>query len=548
MAASTRRHLKSLLKTLAANYPADKNYVFPERWRKHKYGSFVCANAWEMFAAHTIRSKVLLKLSALRKHGKALALLDGLPAFMVGASACDSEALITPMSERSFERIIQKQSPGPFLRKRPVAARRGVVRHFPMRGHEGFNQVEDIRKSIGRNDTLVERRAIAEDLRKLLGAKPTVGTFVNREEAISYNIWCFGQWLLQLLLNSEIAAGSILTWTSAIAAHFFPIFGERSISQWNSEDWTQATGTAMAEHQSDATKRSFRRFYSFARSRQLTPMLPERIKWNSKLLRKVSPKQPVPVVSFSEFDLALRASSSESVPPHLRSIVRVMLILGFYCGLRSSEAVRLRMRDLQIVPEPALLIRDSKTAHGSRNLYLRRLMPARHLQELLGFARHRAQDLGPNSPNAVLLGRKGRTEHYDSSYLSSMAGIALRRVVPEPMCYHQLRHSFASWMLLRLMVVSGLIRLDKKRFDFAKSDVFKKQLCSDLKVLLYGFAPTKTGQQYVSHILVVLCRLLGHSHPLTSLNTYVHTTDIAMHLFMRQMSSVQAKGGNPSSK
>ena len=535
LAAPSRRHLQSLIRTLKVKYRDDAVYVFPEKWRKKQHVIFMLANAWKTFVEHNSGSTALLKFSFLRSHGKALALLDGLPPFMVGASACEPEAIINPMTERSFIRIFQKKSLS-LLRKRPVSARRRGVRHLPASGHLGFDHVEGIRKMIGRNDSFAERRAIAQELRSILGSKPALQMFPTPEEATSYNVWCFGQWLLQLLLRSDIASGSVLTWTSAIAAHFFPVFQNRSIFQWNSEDWTRATCIAMEEHQSDATKRSFRRFYSFALSRRLTPKPLERIKWNSKLLRKVAPKQPVPIISFSEFDQALRASSSENVPRHLRSLLRVMLILGFYCGLRSSEAVRLEMRDLQLSPEPALLIRDSKTAHGRRNLYLRRLVPARHLRELLAFARHRAQDLGPNSSKAVLLGRKGRAEHYDSSYLSSMAGIALRRAIPEAICYHQLRHSFASWMLLRLMIASGLIELDKKRFLFAKSDVFEKQLCSDLKVLLYGFAPIKTGQQYVSHMLVVLCRLLGHSHPLTSLNTYVHTTDIILYLFIRQRS------------
>jgi hypothetical protein len=129
-----------------------------------------------------------------------------------------------------------------------------------------------------------------------------------------------------------------------------------------------------------------------------------------------------------------------------------------------------------------------------------------------------------------------------------MAGIALRRAIPEALCYHHLRHSFASWMLLRLMLASGMVELDTKRFGFAKAAVFGKQLCSELQVLLYGFTPAKTGQQYTSHLLVVLCRLLGHSHPLTSLNTYAHTTDLLIHLLLKRMSHQETGGGRAATR
>lgn len=548
LAISSRRHMKSLVRTLKTNYPVDKEFLFPAKWRKAEQWPFVLARAWKQFITHLVGPSSLVQLASLRTHGKALALLDGLPPFMIAILACEPEASINPMTEQSFRRICQRKSVSPLLRKRPVAARRRGARHFSVSFHLGFDQVEGIRKKIGRRDPPAARKAIAWELRNVLGSKPALGAFPTHEETISYNVWCFGQWLLQLLLRSNIASGSVLTWTSAIAAHFFPVFLDSPISQWSSQDWTRATCVAMEEHQSDGTKRSFRRFYSFALAQRLTQKSINSPSWYTGSLRKVAPKQPVPIVGFSEFDQALKASSSGSVPKHLRSLLRVMLILGFYCGLRSSEAVRLQLRDLQLSPEPVLLIRDSKTAHGRRNLYLRRLMPARHLREVMGFARHRLRDLGPNSPKALLLAGNGRTEHYDSSYLSSMAGIALRRAIPEALCYHHLRHSFASWMLLRLMLASGMVELDTKRFGFAKAAVFGKQLCSELQTLLYGFTLAKTGQQYTSHLLVVLCRLLGHSHPLTSLNTYAHTTDLLMHLLLKRMSRQETGGGRVATR
>jgi hypothetical protein len=129
-----------------------------------------------------------------------------------------------------------------------------------------------------------------------------------------------------------------------------------------------------------------------------------------------------------------------------------------------------------------------------------------------------------------------------------MAGIALRRAIPEALCYHHLRHSFASWMLLRLMLASGIVELNTKRFGFAKAAVFGKQLCSDLQMLLYGFTLAKTGQQYTSHMLVVLCRLLGHSHPLTSLSNYVHTMDLIMYLFLKRMNHKETGGGRVATR
>ncbi|RJQ42465.1 MAG: site-specific integrase, partial [Gaiellales bacterium] len=534
LARAAQRRLDALLAILGKHFPSDPNFVFPVEWRERKWRPRL-ARAWKEAVTHLLgeaeRSDVS-SLANLATTAKALALLDGLPPFLVAVSAGEPETLISPMTPASFARLGRRQEAQRRFVRRPQPPRRRGARHLPIRLDDGFDWLEQIRKTIKRKASFEARKAIARQLKATLGAQPRLGAYPMEGDSLAYNVWCFGQWLRHLLLRPNLAPGTVLTWSSAVSAHFFPTFQKKPLSLWASDDWIEAARATLEEHQTDASARAIRLFHQFAAEHTYTST--SRIQWSKGDPRRLAPKDPVPLIGFEDFEVALQACDSDAIPGHFQALLRVMLILGFYCGLRSAEAVRLQLRHLILAPEPLLEIRDTKTAHGSRNLYLQRLVPATYLTEVLEFASRRSQRLGRHRQHAVLLGTETRVAAYDSSYLASMAGIALRRAVPESLCFHHLRHSFASWMLLRLFAACGLIEVQAKRWPFAKAEVFQERYHEGLRTLLFGLVPPKEGQQFASHALVVLCRLLGHSHPLTTVTTYCHTVDLAMLLFQRQ--------------
>lgn len=223
----------------------------------------------------------------------------------------------------------------------------------------------------------------------------------------------------------------------------------------------------------------------------------------------------------------------EDFPRPLVPVLRIKIILGFLLGLRSMEATWLRISDLEMTPDPILRIEYTKTEYGIRTLHLGMLLPQQYLDELREFHSARLLEAGGNA-DAPLLATKEHPSRYDSSYLASLAGIPLRRAVQEPVCFHHLRHAFASWLLIRLLVASGAITLDRQRFSFAQESLFQNEALKALRPLLFGFGPQKQGQEWLSHALIVMCRLLGHSNPTTSLTSYVHSTEILLSILNRR--------------
>jgi hypothetical protein len=95
-----------------------------------------------------------------------------------------------------------------------------------------------------------------------------------------------------------------------------------------------------------------------------------------------------------------------------------------------------------------LRVRRGKTPYADRNLYLRYLLLSAHLDELLAFGDARRRAVA--DPDAEpLLATSAHPRGYDSSYLASLCSRLLQPAVGEAVCFHHLRHAFASWFLVR---------------------------------------------------------------------------------------------------
>jgi integrase len=106
----------------------------------------------------------------------------------------------------------------------------------------------------------------------------------------------------------------------------------------------------------------------------------------------------------------------------------------------------------------------------------------------------------------------------------------LRRAIKEPVTFHRLRHGFASWALLRwLACVEPELVLDSGLAS-VKCEFFTEAALHKFARLLFGFSEPKVGLREISHGLAVTARLLGHSHPLTTVSAYCHTIEVVAHL------------------
>lgn len=508
---------------------AEDRWVFSETWRSPMWTKEVFAPAWRMFLETAgLKPKhvsVHRLLANLTRYATLLAVLDGLPPFLI--SVATSKITASPMTLISFRRHFveqcdgQRRRPGAVLPPPPRARRR---QQRESRSVSLFDRIEKIRLRLRREHKIADRHLLAKEIRELIGPRPFSLPEPVAEPAtiFEFNARCYGAWVAALLEGRD-RPGTVATRCSALAAAFPSHFDDRPIPQWHAQNWESTMSTILEDHETSSIKAAFKRFIAFLQEENLVG--PVTINWRSPALSKVPSHKPVPLVGFRDFDQAFLACQEIIDEPPLQRLLQVMAILGFFAGLRSSEATHLELRHIILDPEPLLEVRVTKTREGLRNLYLARLIPEPYLSILVAFYNQRLQETG-GDPYAPLLATPDHPARYDSSTLSSYLGLALRQTIGESLCFHHLRHAFASWFLLRWIVAIDAVAPDPEEHSWARTAVFQPPAIAGLRSLLFGLQTPRQGQAEFSHGLVVLCRLLGHGSPATTLSAYCHTLDV----------------------
>jgi integrase len=253
------------------------------------------------------------------------------------------------------------------------------------------------------------------------------------------------------------------------------------------------------------------------------------------------------IVTPEEYSEARRILRHQLHRKYDRQIVQaaeVILILGFRCGTRRMEAYGLEFSDLTHPHSPLLLIRPTedrqlKTDNAKRQLQLWCLMAKDdgleedELKALYSWKHKRIED-GLLTEDTHLFAVPSRNESGETviAQLSVQKLIealheALRRATGDrTLHYHHLRHSFATWTFLRLMLsdlpkIPDLFpHLPETTAWLRKSKAFRNRL--------YGTSnPTR------KHAMAV-ASLLGHSGPGVSLEHYIHCMDWLVPQFIHQ--------------
>lgn len=250
---------------------------------------------------------------------------------------------------------------------------------------------------------------------------------------------------------------------------------------------------------------------------------------------------------------ALGTCGLELRTPQLVTAARLFLILGFRLGLRRNEALKLRLRDLHL-PELSteasariqkrhpnmrrlsseelagldlpvdLLIRPHaqrglKTQNAVRRLPLRVLLEPDELELLIDWCRQRQEEEGTNPASEYLFCiPQLRTQWIsESSLLPALHGCMRAVTGSEFIHYHHLRHSCATWLLLKLMgTLSGpspelLFRDLPRTLQWLKDDFRLRRALFSAKG-----GPTR-------RIVHIVSAILGHGSPKTTLLHYIHS-------------------------
>jgi integrase len=239
------------------------------------------------------------------------------------------------------------------------------------------------------------------------------------------------------------------------------------------------------------------------------------------------------VITLEEYQSARRSLSTDikkGDPEEFRDVAEAMLILGFRCGTRRLEALQLKFSDL---PEDAswLFLRPSsernlKTPNATRQLPLHCLLTPDERSVLSRWQQHRAKEGARGDEFLFAVPNRNYPVLPENIVMPIVHG-ALRDATGDPSIhFHHLRHSFATWTFLRLMLsdLPEVPRLYPHLSETTKWLEASREFRSDL----YGH-----DDQTRRHPRAI-ASLLGHCGPRISFEHYIHCLDWLLPAFLHR--------------
>lgn len=241
------------------------------------------------------------------------------------------------------------------------------------------------------------------------------------------------------------------------------------------------------------------------------------------------------LISLDEYQRVLHHLDTRSPQRISRDIIRIarlITMLGFRCGLRRMEALMLQIGDVKLARPEALLVRPTearrlKTKNSARTLPLDALLEPGEREELRAWIGAR-QRIGAAGPDQLLF---AEPRAFDGAIpqdtIFPLIHNALRETTGDAsLRFHHLRHSFATWTFLRLM----LSDLKSVAPLFPAQPLTEAWLFNnaDFRATLYRNTYMTRRHAYA------VAALLGHSGPDISLEHYVHAADTVLYLALQR--------------
>ncbi|MBU2758676.1 tyrosine-type recombinase/integrase [Acidithiobacillus sulfurivorans] len=211
----------------------------------------------------------------------------------------------------------------------------------------------------------------------------------------------------------------------------------------------------------------------------------------------------------------------------LPDLLTLVAILGYRCGLRRMEVLRLRMTDCHLEGQARLLIRPFserrlKTRNATRALPLDVLLENDELELLRKWIAYRGESgavLGEEY--LFVLPEIGHNPIAQETAMSRIHADMRAVTGDQRLHFHHLRHSFANQILWKLMLADiepQHLPLPYRR-EQNSARVFRQRLL--------GVDHATRKQLYA------IAALLGHSGPEISMNHYLHNLDLILALHLR---------------
>lgn len=367
-----------------------------------------------------------------------------------------------------------------------------------------------------------------------------VEALLTNDQGISPLLEVVTLWSL-VMMRSEWVTGSKLKPSSA--ARYISSIGpalmrnavEYDIQKFDSEDWLSLYEKVI-ESVRGARSRNFktRRLQTFHRFLVVQYNVPI---VELETIGGVEKRVDSNIISGIEYENTLaRISQESSLSVRHRKMLRLLVIIGFRCGLRRNEVLIREVVDLQGIAlkesalkcansRPELIVRNNrygilKTIKSPRRSPLSALLTAAELNELFEWQQLRVRELaGQKIKHQLLFCRQGADNYFLTDRESfSLIHQAIRAVTCDfSLHFHHLRHSGANQMFLRL--------LDDDYPGIAAVEWGQpNQPEKSLRAILLA----QTELQPTKKMLYAISQSLGHIDPKESIDTYFHFFDLAL--------------------
>jgi len=224
--------------------------------------------------------------------------------------------------------------------------------------------------------------------------------------------------------------------------------------------------------------------------------------------------------------------------PERKQIAQVLVSLGFSSGLRRMEALRLPTLDLVLGDPVELLIRPMKTRRLKSRNAVRRipiglLMTEKGLRDIIEWCDARWSDQS-NTPPQFLFGNKREQLDVVPQTIFEQINQIMRKVTGDPTThFHHLRHSFATWTWLRLMLAD--MKDPPDLFPHLAMTTAWLQDGPKFREKIYHHGMATRKHAYL------LAQLLGHGSPATSMEHYIHFADWLLYLYLERSPLMRPK-------
>lgn len=363
--------------------------------------------------------------------------------------------------------------------------------------------------------------------------------------------WGMSQLSLMDETRFVISPLKVLSKLDAIARHVLGVFGEKNLLQIDpltrSDLYLEVIERAISARNNHTIRSHLRSFNAWLEANHgLIPIPKKDEVFGDPKLTDMTVNANL--ITFDEYALVkshLQRLISQNIDDiqERYTLMLLMLILGFRCGLRSTEVFKLKLFDyIDCSVNPQLIIRESydrelKTTSAKRSFNLVDMLEPDEIEHLRSrfLLVTRRFELYPKNVRKTMYqsvylfsGHDHLTKTITIEHIKSPLMAMLRRAChDDSLTFHHLRHSFASWYFLSFCIAELDLSIKDYFARFPHTQAWLSQSNARKRRLLPTQEKSRKGAFWIAI-------KMGHAHFDTSFMHYIHTVDLVSMMIQDQ--------------